>query len=186
MALSRPRRQSVPSGPANTRRPVPVRWCLSIAQYCPRPSTEHTLVSQDYRKVGTFLNPDGHTQNEGLTRMLPLALSFRKAPDEVLMEAVRGALLFSTIHTTVIGSCFAFAKAIALLLREEVCPARALLRLSVVVGIACVSLYCEGPMGGCRAQQPNALRTTRPPGALSAGLKQPSGPGHRVPSVLRT
>eukprot|EP00667_Euglena_gracilis_P012339 EG_transcript_12675 len=68
----------------------------------------------DYRKAGSYLNPEGHTHNEGLTRMLPIALCFRNAPDEVLMDAVRGASLFSTVHTTAVSSYFAYAKAASL------------------------------------------------------------------------
>lgn len=37
-------------------------------------------LPQDYRKAGSFLNPEGHVHNEGLTRMLPIALTFRNAP----------------------------------------------------------------------------------------------------------
>jgi len=73
----------------------------------------------DYRKAGSFLNPEGHVHNEGLTRMLPIALTFRNAPAEVLQEAVRGASLFSTIHTTAVSSYYAFTKAVTLLLAQD-------------------------------------------------------------------
>lgn len=44
-------------------------------------------------------------------------------PDEVLMDAVRGASLFSTVHTTAVSSYFAYAKAVSLMLATQVCRA---------------------------------------------------------------
>eukprot|EP00668_Euglena_longa_P042936 GGOE01056850.1.p1 GENE.GGOE01056850.1~~GGOE01056850.1.p1 ORF type:complete len:591 (-),score=144.67 GGOE01056850.1:244-2016(-) len=88
------------------------------------PETMSVILPQlaeglDYRKAGSYLNPEGHIHNEGLTRMLPIALCFRNAPDEVLMDACRGASLFSTVHVTAVSSYFAYAKGVSLMLAAQ-------------------------------------------------------------------
>jgi poly(ADP-ribose) glycohydrolase ARH3 len=68
----------------------------------------------DYRGTGRLQFPDGSFGNGGAMRIAPVGLVYRRAPDDLLRQAVADALLCTHVHPEAIDGAFVQAKAVAL------------------------------------------------------------------------
>jgi poly(ADP-ribose) glycohydrolase ARH3 len=64
--------------------------------------------------------PEGSLANGGAMKISPIGIAFRKAPDDILHEAVRLAIVSSHVHPEAIDGAFIQAKAIAILLNADI------------------------------------------------------------------
>ena len=79
------------------------------------------LNGADYRQTGRMEFPNGSFGNGGAMRIAPIGLAYRHASDEVLRQAVDGALLCTHVHSEAIDGAFIQAKAVAMLATAADC-----------------------------------------------------------------
>jgi len=69
--------------------------------------------------TGRLVYPEGSFANGGVMRIAPVGLAFRNAPDQVLREAIRRALVCTHVHPDAMDSAAVQAKAVARLCSEN-------------------------------------------------------------------